>query len=454
MSRKFQVGDSVRLISNLGSQGKIARFGKKSSKIRVHFLDQTWTNAWVKEEDLVEYLPESDTDRVECPPLKKFKEPVLNRPYSIGSTKDNDLIPMCTHCKSPHHTIKNCDFGADPDQERYIYCDDSDCHSRSFLLLLRRAKPHFDLDNLKNGRLDVGCASVTSALGRSQGLRKNTSICLSMTGLEASEEKETDSFIPAKSLSKSVEFLGSCIRDFRPDERSVAERLHLSSTDDNNLGAAARAEARKSRIQQLGEPGVLTESFSRSPYRGVISRSESFEQSLCRLIRSKSSEKSRPIVFLLAGGSSTGGCGAVGEPIEEVLEQIKKNNCKKPGTHSDSNRLNILSIIGDDRGLTPDDEKLVEKICSESGAKLYHVCLGSEVLFACHCVLLVNHYLDKVLHTCPAPPPRRMDISSTAGRLKCVKPEVKGAIKSLEGFGKKFSKRFRRKRKKRWERQW
>ena len=55
----------------------------------------------------------------------------------------------------------------------------------------------------------------------------------------------------------------------------------------------------------------------------------------------------------------------------------------------------IVVILGDDRGLTTEDEGLVEAEARSVGAPVRRVSLGPDVLFTNQCVILVQHYLDK-----------------------------------------------------------
>ena len=63
-------------------------------------------------------------------------------------------------------------------------------------------------------------------------------------------------------------------------------------------------------------------------------------------------------------------------------------------------------MLGDDRGLTVEDEAEIERRNSE--AVVFRVSLGRDVLFTNQCVVLVNHYLDRILHSCAIRPPRKM----------------------------------------------
>jgi len=58
----------------------------------------------------------------------------------------------------------------------------AECFPRRFVFVLGRARPEFDLGNLRDGRVDVLCASLNSALFRSQSLRKNVAVNVLFAG--------------------------------------------------------------------------------------------------------------------------------------------------------------------------------------------------------------------------------------------------------------------------------
>eukprot|EP00392_Amoebophrya_sp_AT5.2_P012502 g12605.t1 len=363
-----------------------------------------------------------------------------------GKSKSKSTTPtvdlqneICNHCRRKGHTAKTCIYGAEP-HERFLRClKPEQCFPRQFLVLLRRAKPKFDIDNLRDGRIDVGVSSVSAALFRSQSIRHNTSIGLLLTGDETSATSSSSS-----ASAKCVTFYGALVRDLKCDDRSLAERLLMVSgeTEDETKFRLLREEADRG-------------AWSSSPYRGILGVSsdsaEILSNSLTRCLRPSnmpglsgdfnreaffggqfpcaastlSPERvcsSGPIVFLLSGGSTTNGSAAVGRPIEDVITEIQASEPSRERLH----RYGVVCILGDDRGLTEADEKVVEAAtaCDE---RLYRVTLGSEILFTNQCVVLVHHYLDKLAHACALPPPRKLATNTWAGRGK---PRAKGGGKA------------------------
>ena len=41
-------------------------------------------------------------------------------------------------------------------------------------------------------------------------------------------------------------------------------------------------------------------------------------------------------------------------------------------------------------------------MADRQGVQVAHASLGGSMLLASHCIVLVNHYLDVILHTCPS----------------------------------------------------
>ncbi|CAD7966425.1 unnamed protein product [Amoebophrya sp. A120] len=472
---------------------------------------------------------------------------------------------FCNHCRQSGHVAKTCHYGA-VSHQRFLRClDSSTCFPRQFLVLLRRACPDFEVDNLRDGRVDVGVSSVSAALFRSQSLRHNTSISLVMTGnkkvtgegaLEMKTSKSSTSTLGADDAKndnvtegnprscdskaeastspspKTVTFYASHIRDLKCDDLSIASRLKQVS-----------AETRKSLETRLAAEEADRDAWSQSAFRGLqtLEHGEGAEVSECvrealelgclrrdrnyklapgldpsldpsesgaertnrsaikmhereaffrgqfyalkqgtdgadekrintnvpaLLQRDKQQEgdmettNKNPIVFLLSGGStnheesvSTERTSskpdalkkhhAVGRSFEEVLSEIMTDEKRKKQLAD----YGCVCILGDDRGLLPADEKVIEDTvlspgrggnsmqknsCSSSASNdndstrsqaqatdsqnLFRVTLGREILFTNQCIVLLHHYLDKVCHSCTLPPPRRLATNNWAGR--------------------------------------
>ena len=66
----------------------------------------------------------------------------------------------------------------------------------------------------------------------------------------------------------------------------------------------------------------------------------------------------------------------------------------------------VVVLLGDDRGLEPDEEREVLAEAAARGSAVHRVSLGSNTLFASHAIVLVHHYLDRHVHDCVLRQPR------------------------------------------------
>ncbi|CAK8990216.1 unnamed protein product [Durusdinium trenchii] len=57
----------------------------------------------------------------------------------------------------------------------------------------------------------------------------------------------------------------------------------------------------------------------------------------------------------------------------------------------------LLVLLGDDKGLAPEELQEVMNFSAE----VHRISLGPDMLLGSHCIVLVHHYLDRYLHTCP-----------------------------------------------------
>ena len=74
--------------------------------------------------------------------------------------------------------------------------------------------------------------------------------------------------------------------------------------------------------------------------------------------------------------------------------------------HAGCRARGIIVVLGDDRGLLPEDEAMVSRVAKEYEARTFRVSLGPVVLFASHSIVLLHHYLDKLCHACKLRTPR------------------------------------------------
>ncbi|CAJ1348144.1 unnamed protein product, partial [Effrenium voratum] len=186
----------------------------------------------------------------------------------------------CNYCGQVGHTTRRCTFGAKR-SERFLFCEALrprlGCFWRRFLVPLTRGDATTFLASApRGGRVDVGLRCLSAGLFRSQGLRRNTQVCLSF---EAS--------------GHVLEVSGALVRGLVPDEPRLAERVE-----------AALAPER-----QPPDPKEDPEAWCTSPLRGMQLRARSSQAALKAMLKAK---EGRIALLIL---------DADGEPISQVLKQ-------------------------------------------------------------------------------------------------------------------------------------
>eukprot|EP00929_Paragymnodinium_shiwhaense_P014555 TRINITY_DN12246_c0_g1_i4.p1 TRINITY_DN12246_c0_g1~~TRINITY_DN12246_c0_g1_i4.p1 ORF type:complete len:319 (+),score=55.54 TRINITY_DN12246_c0_g1_i4:120-1076(+) len=258
----------------------------------------------------------------------------------------------CGHCQRFGHAANGCTFGAKPD-ERFLFCRREDgsspCFPRYFLVPLQRASPSFDVEKLRQGRVDVGLRCITAALFRSQSLRCNAQISLCFLGGGEAEKART------------VQVNGALVRDLRPDERSMAERVRaVSSSSSFSPEAEIKGELR---------------TWSQVSTRGFYSFQAGMVEAVQRLLTSPlgGDDAPRPTVLLLTKD---------GKPIETVIEKLtraaEEEEEAAPKLRKDFAKPlpgplagGVLVLLGDDRGLEEADELAIKKLVKEGLLSLF-----------------------------------------------------------------------------------
>lgn len=146
--------------------------------------------------------------------------------------------------------------------------------------------------------------------------------------------------------------------------------------------------------------------YSASDKRGFLRSDGGVEEALHAALRGR---VPAPAVLMLH---------AQGEHIDAVCARLAPivgasgadpapRGCFAP-VAADAHTGGVVVVLGDDRGLMPQDEAMVARVAAEHGAPVFPVSLGPVVLFASHSIVLLNHYLDKLLHACALRTPRDM----------------------------------------------
>ena len=111
--------------------------------------------------------------------------------------------------------------------------DEPCCFVRRFVVPLH-ASADFETrhESLVQGRVDVGCRCVTSALFRSQSMRHNTEIRLCFASAASAGARNSASATAHKEQGQdtmvSVAVSGGLVRELAPNEHAVATRLRLA----------------------------------------------------------------------------------------------------------------------------------------------------------------------------------------------------------------------------------
>jgi len=120
---------------------------------------------------------------------------------------------------------------------------------------------------------------------------------------------------------------------------------------------------------------------------------------------------------------------AQGEDVAEVFQRWSQ---QEKGHHPLAG--GVVVIIGDDRGMSKDDEDLITKKVEAKSGKIQKISLGGDVLFASHCIVLLNHYLDKMLHSCKSRPHREYSTRDAGAMLLESKAKWEAAATNIHAI--------------------
>jgi len=290
----------------------------------------------------------------------------------------------CGHCGSHLHAARECTFGSRPG-ETFLFCDHRaadtqspgrlECFSRRFILPLRQARADFDTRSLRDGRMDVACSCLSAALFRSQSLRGNSAMTLCYKGGERPQ---------------LLEVRGSVIRGLQPDDFSVACRLRQ---------AASRPMGEEDGLDPRSGEVVDACKYSQSLNRGFHLSDGTTEDALRQALAEDAKHNCglTPAILLL---------DAQGEHIDQICPQLLAYGKEQDKAQPRGRARGIVVVLGDDRGLLPEDECMIAQVAQEFSTRIFRVSLGPVVLFASHSIVLLHHYLDKLCHPCRLRTPR------------------------------------------------
>ena len=340
-----------------GRRAEVVRLGKR--KLRVRFDDGS--RQWVALEEVPAKSAARETPKP-CVAPAVAARPGRALPPALALSE-----ATCGHCGRRGHGARRCTFGLHTD-ERFLPCA-AGCFPRWIIVPLRRAAPDFDAGAPVEGRVDVGLRCVSAALFRSQSLRRNCQVTLCFLG---------------GSAPRIVEVSGALARGLRPDEAALAQRLRRVSDASGGATAAAATVAAALEAGRAAGGGDLVEAWSRSETRGLRSTAGD----LLSAVRGAISASGAPPALLLLSEN--------GRFIAEVCDEMRTQGASG----------GVVVLLGDDRGLEPEEEREVLAEAAARGSAVLRVSRGSNTLFASHAIVLVHHYLDRHVHDCVLRQPR------------------------------------------------
>eukprot|EP00802_Teleaulax_amphioxeia_P007954 Tamp_07962.p1 GENE.Tamp_07962~~Tamp_07962.p1 ORF type:complete len:472 (-),score=79.53 Tamp_07962:347-1762(-) len=336
---------------------------------------------------------------------------------------------------------------------------DSNCFVRRFVVPLSRARPDFTLSDLVDGRLDVACRCVSSALMRSQGVRANTQILLSFPPC-APQGEEAGAATGDGSGRRSVciAVTGGLVREVHPDEADIAKRLRLAldsqlphwTPNPTERGAAGEGgatqesargeESKQKRKQREALTAKLNRGFECREAEGGARKvvRDLLDYALERAGDGSGAAAAAPVQASSVQASAQENsrlCSAAarapplvilhldpqGERLEEFLHRLRglwwpdtaadtaEAGASAPAPAPAARESNtvagvkeVVVLVGDDRGLSHDDVAAFRQCASEVGALFASVSLGASMLLASHCIVITHYLLDSILHQCPS----------------------------------------------------
>ena len=222
------------------------------------------------------------------------------------------------------------------------------------------------------------------------------------------KESKAASWKQQQSKGAVLAVSGGLARDMRADEAFVAGRIRRAldaaypiKHDPNVVEAGAGA--------QTHDEGVSQEMSAQKKMQMEILDSKLRRGFRC-LVGGLETALSEPLSFYPPRSAPSDGNGAnigggevagrlvfvkldpAGQPLADFLKDLRERGVK---IHE------FVTILGDNRGLTGEDEATARKVAEEAGEELHAVSLGGQMLLASHSIVLVQHYLDVHLHMCP-----------------------------------------------------
>jgi tRNA pseudouridine-54 N-methylase len=285
----------------------------------------------------------------------------------------------CHYCGSLAHFVRDCKFGATLERsDQFLLCSPQ-CFARRFIVPLHRARTDFDLQNLREGRIDLASRLVTAAMVCSQRLRHNAELWLPFLG---------------DATPSTLCVTGGLVRGLHPCEQSTASRIRQAI--DERGGGIVESASRAAIARQEGDAAgaaingasgdaSAVDDFKLDDYdvRGFRFIRGGLDEAVVEaLTLARADGTPAPLLLLVQGAP----------PLPTVLGELDIETLR-----------DIVIVLGDDRGIFDDEIERVTALGSTvaGGGPVLKASLGTGCLLASQCVVIANHYLDG-LHDCPS----------------------------------------------------
>eukprot|EP00039_Didymoeca_costata_P014858 m.245690 g.245690 ORF g.245690 m.245690 type:complete len:348 (-) comp16109_c1_seq15:13-1056(-) len=266
-------------------------------------------------------------------------------------------------------------------------CGGAQCFRRVFVMPCHRSCPQGDfvLDGMMEGRMDLVARCLSQSLFISFDVRRNTDFRISLF-----ERKKN-----SKQLTRTVIANGATAKHLRPEERWMGLMLQrrlqpfnlreISKREKKSFAAVARS---RKCLVGIGVDDIGLRESLMDAILNIPSRSNAN-------CNPDSKEPKLPVLILVLDEAAP----LIDDPDAGWLQHCNNG---------------VITLLGDNRGLNESEEAMLDSLQEEGFAKVVKISLGPTPLLASQCIVLMHHYLDKLVHTCI--PRKAADVMTTGVR--------------------------------------
>jgi len=239
-----------------------------------------------------------------------------------------------------------------------------------------------------HGRFDLVARCITATFSVSFGIRRNTRYCVTLS--------DRDEAHPPRTVTVD----GATVKHLRPAERELGAlllRLLAPPGADGNPRKLTKAQrkgqasaAPRGNGKGKGPPTAAmgpaeiaaAQARSRRCLVGLAASPHTFEQSV------------------RAAVDGTEGAAAGVPPVLLLLDEAAPLIDTVAAGWREHVAGGVVIVLGDNRGLSADEEAFCDSLEAAGDARVVRVSLGPVPLLASQCIVLLHHYLDRLAHTC------------------------------------------------------